>query len=84
MSAVVLPFPLSRRLDFIQRQAEYALVLKPEKGEAHIQRQIQCQADALRRRGISEEVIQRELASMQAAIRTAMWHLLFDSPSETA
>lgn len=77
MGAAVLPFPLSRRLDLIQRQAEYALALKPEKGEAHIQRQIQCQADALRRRGIPEEIVQRELSSMRAAIRAEMWRLTF-------
>ncbi|MDN4982311.1 DUF6074 family protein [Bradyrhizobium sp. WYCCWR 13022] len=77
MSAVVLPFPLSRRLDLIQRQAEYALALKPDKGEAHIERQIRYQADALRRRGIPEELVRRELASMRAAIGVAMWRLTF-------
>lgn len=84
MTALVVPFPLARRLDLIQRQAEYALCLKPEKAERHIERQLQCQAHALRRRGVGDDVINRELASMEAAIRTVMWHLMFDTPSEHA
>jgi Uri superfamily endonuclease len=84
MSAMVVPFPLARRLDLIHRQAEYALCLKPEKVEQHIARQLQCQADALRRRGISDHTITQELTAMEAAIRAAMWHTTFDTPSGKA
>ncbi|NUU39629.1 DUF6074 family protein [Tardiphaga robiniae] len=80
MTAEVLPFPLARRADLIQRQAEYALCLKPEKAERHIARQLQCQADALARRGVPDHIVQRELKSMEAAIRAAMWHVVFDAP----
>jgi hypothetical protein len=82
MSAIVVPFPLARRRDMIHRQAEYALCLKPEKAEQHIQRQLQTQATAMRRRGIAEGLISREVASMEAAIRADMWHLSFDAPGE--
>jgi hypothetical protein len=82
MSATVVPFPLTRRRDMIHRQAEYALCLKPEKAEQHIQRQLQTQAAAMHRRGIAEDLINRELASMEAAIRADMWHLSIDAPSE--
>jgi hypothetical protein len=82
MTAMVVPFPLARRTAMIQRQADYALCLKPEKAEQHIQRQIQTLADLLRRRGVKADVILRELSSMEAAIRTAMWHLTFDTPGE--
>ena len=84
MTAELIPFPLARRLDLIHRQAEYALCLKPEKAERHIARQLQCQADALRRRGISDNTIARELKAMDAAIRAAMWHTTFDTPSGKA
>jgi hypothetical protein len=82
MTATVVPFPLARRTAMIQRQADYALCLKPVKAEQHIQRQLQTQADLLRRRGIADDTIARELASMESAIRTAMWHLMFDTPGE--
>jgi Family of unknown function (DUF6074) len=84
MSAVVIPFPLARRLDLIHRQAEYALCLKPEKAEEHIARQLQCQADALHRRGVSDDIIVHELKAMEAAIRAAMWNVVFDTPGENA
>lgn len=82
MSALVLPFPLVRRLDLIHRQAKYAVCLRPEKGDRHIERQLQTQADAMRRRGVAENMINRELAGMESAIRTAMWHLMFGQPDQ--
>ncbi|MCA6103942.1 DUF6074 family protein [Bradyrhizobium australafricanum] len=82
MSAAVIPFPLAKRLDLIHRQAEYALCLKPEKAEQHIHRQLQCQADALHRRGVSPAAIKRELAAMEMAIRTVMWRLTFGTPEQ--
>ncbi|QOZ17434.1 hypothetical protein XI02_22270 [Bradyrhizobium sp. CCBAU 21365] len=82
VTAAVIPFPLARRLHLIQRQAEYALCLRPEKAEQHIQRQLQCQADALVRRGVAPDLIQRELAGMETAIRAAMWRLTFDMPEQ--
>jgi Family of unknown function (DUF6074) len=84
MSAVVIPFPLARRIDLIHRQAEYALCLKPEQAEQHIARQLQCQADALHRRGVSDDIIVHELKAMEAAIRAAMWNVVFDTPGENA
>jgi hypothetical protein len=76
MTATVVPFPLARRVDLIQRQAEYALCLKPAKAERHIARQLQYQADDLRRRGVLDEVAARELVGMESAIRAAMWHVV--------
>jgi uncharacterized protein DUF6074 len=84
MTAEVLPFPLARRLDFIERQATRALELKPSSGQRHIEIQLQMQADAMRRRGVAETLITRELASMEAAIRAAMWHYTFDTTGENA
>lgn len=82
MTAAVVPFPLARRTAMIQRQADYALCLKPEKAERHIQRQLQCQTENLQRRGVADDLISREIASMESAIRSAMWHLTFDTPGE--
>jgi hypothetical protein len=79
-TAAIVPFPLARRIDLIQRQAEYALCLSPDKAERHIERQLQCQADALRRRGVPEPTIARELIGMEGAIRAAMWRVVFDAP----
>lgn len=82
MTAKVVPFPLARRVDLIQRQAQYALCLKPAKAEQHIQRQLQCQREALRRRGVAEDIITSEIEGMEAAVRAAMWRLTFDTTGE--
>ena len=84
MSAAVVPFPIARRRDFIVRQAQYALSLKPQKGEEHIARQVQCQAQAMRRRGVAEDLVGRELNSMAAAIRAVMWQVVMQTPGGAA
>ena len=84
MTGEVLPFPLARRIELIQRQADYALSLRPLKGEQHIARQIEYQAKVMRNRGIADHIIKHEVAAMDAAIRAAMWHAVMDAPSENS
>jgi hypothetical protein len=84
MTAAIVPFPLSRRIVLIKRQAARALQLRPDQGIRHINRHLVIQADALRRRGVGEELIAREVASMSAAIRTAMGQAVFSKPGGAA
>ena len=69
MSAAVLPFPLVRRRGMIHRQARYAAELNPDAAERHIQQQVKVQGDAMRRKGIDEALITRELQCMENEIR---------------
>jgi hypothetical protein len=71
--AQVLPFPTSRRCAFIERQAQCAAALNPEACERHINRQLQVQRDTMLRKGVSAARVERELKSMEAAIRAALW-----------
>ena len=69
MTAVVLPFPVRRRLSFIERQAEVAAELgRPAAAKQYIDRQLQLQATTMRRKGVSEQLIGNELVSMENAI----------------
>lgn len=72
----VIPFPLTRRGVYIANQAHHALCLRPESGERHIQRQVQMQADVLRRKGVAEHLIEREIRCLETAFRVAMQRLL--------
>jgi hypothetical protein len=72
MSAIVVPFPLARRRRYIVRQAKRAFELTGDAAERHIQSQIKIQADAMRRKGISEIVITREIKNMEFAIRSVL------------
>jgi hypothetical protein len=76
MSATVYPFPLHRRRTFIERQANRAAELNPDAGERHILYQLEVQRAALRRKGVDESLIARELRCMEAAIRTSLQRLL--------
>jgi len=75
--AEVIPFPLARRVDFVWRQADYALSLKPAKGEAHIERELEKQRQSLLRKGAHPKAVDRECRSAEAAIRAAMWNMTF-------
>lgn len=67
--AQVVPFPLARRRTMIERQARYASELNPDAAQRHIQQQLKIQGDAMRRRGIDEQLIGCELRCMKNAIR---------------
>src|SRR5262249_1860933 len=56
-AAEVVPFPYIHRRVFIERQALRAAELNPDAGERHVKNQVQVQIDAMRRRGIGEELI---------------------------
>lgn len=71
-AATVVPFPLARRRTMIDRQARYAAELNPSAAERHIAQQVKIQGDAMRRRGIDEGLIERELKCFEAAIRAAL------------
>jgi hypothetical protein len=72
MTAAVVPFPLVRRRNFIARQATRASELTGDAAERHIQSQIKIQAAAMRRKGIREVIITREIRSMEFAIRSML------------
>jgi hypothetical protein len=69
MSAAIYPFPLASRRTMIERQARYAAELSPDAGERHIQQQLKIQGEAMRRRGVGEDLVVLELRCMEAAIR---------------
>lgn len=72
MTAAIVPFPLASRRSMILRQARYAAVLNPDAAERHIQRQLKIQGQAMRRRGIEEHLIAREINCLETSIRSTM------------
>lgn len=71
MTASVLPFPIIRRRAYIAKQAAHAALMNPDAGVRYLQHQIDIQAEAMRRKGVDEALIQRELRCMGQAIRAA-------------
>jgi hypothetical protein len=71
--ALVMPFPLYRRADFVARQARTILGMNAASGERYLQRQLLVQREALARKGVHSESIEGEVRRLEAAIRAALW-----------
>jgi len=78
--AVVVPFPYIRRRVFIERQASRAAALNPDAADRHVRYQVQVQVDAMRRRGIDEQLILREARCLENAIRAALCGTFGNAP----
>jgi len=68
MNVRVIPFPLSRRIAFVERHADIISGLPPKRAERHLAHQLKIQHEALERRGVDPERINRELTSLERAI----------------
>lgn len=77
MQALVLPFPLARRCDLVDRQAQWFAAQSYQAAERNLKRQLQVQRETLLRRGVSAERADREVATLQAAIRREVSRHLF-------
>jgi Family of unknown function (DUF6074) len=72
----VIPFPLTRRRAFIERQAARVAELNRDAGERHIAHQLEVQAASMKRKGVAEGRIDVELRCMERAVRASLWRLL--------
>lgn len=77
--AQLLAFPAGRRVGEIRRLAEYMRRLSCEGGEAHLRLQLRLKAEALRRRGFSDDQVARQMRSLEAAVRGELWRCEFGS-----
>jgi hypothetical protein len=79
VTATVLPFPVVRRRGFIAKQVAHASLMNSDSGVRYLQHQLKLQADAMRRRGIDEDLVQRELRCLVSAIRADFAHNVADN-----
>lgn len=82
--AEVLPFPLARRRDLIAGIVRNASQKDHKRAEAHLQRSIQVQRETMERRGIAPELIARQAAALEAAVRAAYWGVIFGTGANRA
>jgi hypothetical protein len=80
VTAAILPFPIARRRAFIAKQVSHAAMMHPDAGIRYLRHQLDVQADAMRRKGIEEGLIQRELKCMGHAIGAAFVKNHFAQP----
>jgi len=78
MAALILPFPIVRRHGFIQRQVAHAARMNYDSCVRYVERQLTIQRDTMRRRGIAENLIDRELYRMAMAMQSEMQRVTDD------
>jgi hypothetical protein len=69
MTAVVVPSPITRRRDFIAKQASHSGLMHPDARVRYVLHHLDVQPETMCRRGIAEDLIQRELCCVRRAIR---------------
>jgi Family of unknown function (DUF6074) len=81
-SAKLIPFPIGRRRNLIQRIA-LAMKRKPsnEAANQYLASQMTIQAKAMKRRGMDVGVMRKQLVALEAAVRTELWRLILGRPS---
>jgi len=86
VGAVVLAFPIARRGDLVRRLAVQMAARPRGQAEKHLQLQLRRQEASLRRKHLAEDVISRQVASFEAAVRGELWRLVLtpDQPSGAA
>lgn len=72
MTAQIIAFPLARRRAFIVRQAGSMAIRSVELAEGYLAQQLRLQADAMLRKGIPPETVDREVGALERAIRAEL------------
>jgi hypothetical protein len=65
----VLPFPRIRDRGFVWRIARRMAELPPRTAEKHLAYQLRIQVETMQRRGIAPDLIERQRADLEAAVR---------------
>lgn len=82
--AMIVPFPLARRRDFVARQARMMASLKPRAAEQYLLRQLETQRGVMQRRGVDQCAVNEQTAELAQAIRARLWVEVFSNPGGAA
>ena len=73
--ANILPFPILKRSGFIAKQARYIATVREHKQKSELKRLVQLQRDAMRRRRVPDDLIEREIAGFRASLSVELARL---------
>jgi len=76
VSAILIAFPIVRRQDLVRRIAEQMLARSEILAEKHLQCQLNRQRSKLKRKQITDDVIEQQIAAFEAAVRAQLWRLV--------
>ena len=76
MSSEIVPFPAVRRIGFIRNMVALMLSYRPDAAERTLQARLDATRSAMLRRGLPSEVVEREIRSLELAIRAKLWTIV--------
>jgi muconolactone delta-isomerase len=79
--AVILAFPIARRCDFVSRLAAQMTKRSAEQAERHLATKLRRSGAALRRKGLTDIQVRRELTALVAAMHREIWRVLLLAPT---
>jgi hypothetical protein len=71
----VIPYPVTRRRDFVLRNAARIAEAQPKTAEKLLTHTIKVQVETMARRGIAPTLISREARALENAIRSELWRI---------
>ncbi len=74
--ADIVPFPLSRRRNFVARQAVWFAEQRLHAAEVNLGRQLRIQRETLMRRGVDHHLVEAECRALESAIRAKVASLI--------
>jgi|SRR6516162_9729377 hypothetical protein len=77
---VYVPFPLSHRRPLVAGLAAQMVAREAADSEAYLKHQLQWWKGNLRRRGVDDRMIERELRALELAVRAQLWRLVLLPP----
>ena len=75
-SCEILPYPATRRVGYIRNMARLLASYRPETAERTIATQLTVQRQAMLRRGLPNDIVEREVTKLEHAVRTALCNIL--------
>jgi hypothetical protein len=67
--ASVVPFPLTRRRDFIRRHVSRMALRPAAEAEKHLAYLLRVQVETMSRRGIAADLISAQIRALETAVR---------------
>lgn len=71
----IIAFPSVRRVGLVRNLADLLTACRPKIVERELSRQLEIQRKAMARRGLADDVIEREVHALEATIRAALCHV---------
>lgn len=76
MTAIVVPFPVTRRRHDVQGVAANMLGMRHDRAEAYLRTFTKRLAADLRAKQVDPKLIAAETASLEASVRAALWRTI--------